>query len=86
MLEIMSRTFRTKPTGRARNIGRHVERVREGHRDTTAEVVRDNRVTGLREHREYRRRTRAMLKHGEYGSVLAGKKRRYGDRYGEYEW
>ena len=50
------------------------------------ELSRDDRVTGLREHREYRRRTRQSLKRGDVGSVTAGKKRRYGDRYGNYEW
>ena len=82
----VSQRFRKQPTDRGRTTLPYIQTVRDGYRDMSVEIDCDNRVTGLREHRQYRRRTRAMLKHGEYGSVLVGKKRRYGDRYGEYEW
>ena len=82
----MSRTFRKQPADRAHTALPYIQTVRDGYRDMSVEIDRDDRVTGLREHRQYRRRTRATLKHGDYGSVLVGKKRRYGDRYGEYEW
>ena len=81
----MSRTFRKQPTWRGSATRQYVERVRDGYRDLGVELARDDRVTGLREHRDYRRRTRRSLRLGEYSAVLAGKKRRYGDRYGEYE-
>ena len=83
---MMSRTFRRQPTIRAWETGRRLETVRDGYRDMAVELSRDDRVTGLREHREYRRRTRRSLKLGDSLSVVAGKKRRYGDRYGAYEW
>ena len=82
----MSRTLRNQPTDRACDAGGYGEVVRDGFRDMTVELVRDFRVTGLREHKEYRRRTRRSLRLGDYSLVLAGKKRRYGDRYGSYEW
>ena len=83
----MSRTFRKQPTWIQRSeTGPYLDTVRDGYRDMGVELSRDDRVTGLREHREYRRRTRQSLKRGDVGSVTAGKKRRYGDRYGNYEW
>lgn len=81
----MSRTFRKQPTRRGLETRPYLEQVRDGYRDIGVELARDDRVTGLREHRDYRRRTRRSLRLGEYSAVLVGKKRRYGDRYGGYE-
>ena len=60
--------------------------VRDGRTGFTTAIRRDNRATGLREHKQYRARTRVELKGGNDDAVASGKMRRYGDRYGIYEW
>ena len=59
--------------------------VRDGRTGFTTAIRRDNRATGLREHKQYRGRTRVELKGGNGDAVESGKVRRYGDRYGDYE-
>ena len=86
----MSRTYRkelTQDTDNQRYIVRKLRNeslVRDGHTSIFTAVRRDNRNTGLREHKQYRARTRIELKGGD-DVVASGKKRRYGDRYGDYE-
>ena len=55
----------------------------DGKQDTRTQVARDNRATGLRDHRRDRRITKASLKEGE-DNALSGKHRRYSGRYGAY--
>ena len=87
----MSRTYRRELTQDTDNWRYIIERlpneslVRDGRNSIYTAVRRDNRCTGLREHRQYRARARVELKRGNDEAVAAGKKRRYGDRYGIYE-
>lgn len=87
----MSRTYRkelTRDTYNPRYVLRRLRNeslVRDGRNSIFTAVRRDNRSAGLREHKQYRARTRAELKGGNNGAVLSGKKRRYGDRHGSYE-
>ena len=60
--------------------------IRDGRTGFTTIIRRDTRATGLREHKQYRARTRIELKGGNDDAVASGKMRRYGDRYGRYEW
>ena len=78
----MSRTFRKQPDELA---GSFMRRMRDGQQTLRKLVKRDNRVTGLRDHKLHRGRTRLQLRTEEAENVTAGKKRRYGDRYGNYE-
>ena len=48
------------------------------------DIKRDNRVTGLRDHRAHRASARRALRDGE--EIRGGKARRYGDVYGVYRW
>ena len=80
----MSRTFRNQPTSLSWDEGKHTAVTRDGQRDIALELHRDYQATGLREHKQYRARTRQALKTSDYDAVLTGKKRRYGDRYGDY--
>lgn len=82
----MSRTFRTQPTSGPYGFPPHLHVVRDGYRDLGIELARDHRATGFRDHREFRRRARQLLRNGDDESILAGKRRRYGHRYGNYEW
>ena len=87
----MSRTYRkelTQDTDNQRYIVKRLRDmclIRDGRNSISTAVRRDNRNTGLREHKQYRARTRIELKGGNDDAVAAGKKRRYGDRYGDYE-
>ena len=87
----MSRTYRrelTQDTDNQRYVvrrSRNESLVRDGRNSIFTAVRRDNRCTGLREHRQFRARARIELKLGNDEAVASGKKRRYGDRYGIYE-
>ena len=87
----MSRTYRrelTRDTENPRYVLRRLRDeslIRDGRNSILTAVRRDNRNTGLREHKQYRARTRIELKGGNDDAVASGKKRRYGDRYGDYE-
>ena len=90
----MSRTFRKQPSerrnerlGTAGPGGPHafLGTIRDGQQTWRKLVRRDSRVTGLREHKLHRTRTRQQLQSGDEGAVTAGKTRRYGDTYGAYE-
>ena len=88
----MSRTYRkelTQDNDNPRYVVRRLRNeslVRDGHNSIFTALRRDNRSTGLREHRQFRARARIELKLGNDEAVAAGKKRRYGDRYGRYEY
>lgn len=56
----------------------------DGKQDWRTRVARDDRATGLRDHKRDRRLARASLKFGEDG-LPGGKRRRYSERYGSYE-
>ena len=71
----MSRTFRRYITGRGR----------DGNQDWPTIVARDDRATGLRDHKRDRRVARESLKSGDGDALPGGKRRRYSERYGEYE-
>ncbi len=58
---------------------------RDGKQDLLTRVVRDNRATGLRNHRQARRVAKVALRSGETDGLTSGKRRRYGDRYESYE-
>ena len=58
---------------------------RDGKKDWRTMIARDNRVTGLRNHKTDRRAAKASLKTGE-DTALSGKHRRYSNRYGNYEF
>ena len=76
----MSRTIRTN---------RFDERIRDGKTDFATIIKRDERVTGLRDrdHRWDRHNTRSHLKSDPEGDVIiAGTRRRYTARYGDYDW
>ena len=81
----MSRTRRsvlkTTPSGRAAE-----KRVPDRERKNAfmVDIRRDDRVTGLREHRAHRARAKRSLKQGE--EVRGGKIRRYGDFFEAYRW
>lgn len=75
----MSRTFRKNCFG---------ESMRDGKSDFLTIVRRDDRATGLRDrdHRWDRRKTRSHLKsEPENDVIIAGTRRRYTARYGDYE-
>ena len=55
----------------------------DGKKDWRTMIARDNRATGLRDHRRDRHITKASLKDGE-DNALSGKHRRYSGRYGTY--
>ena len=57
---------------------------RDGETDLRTIVQRDNRATGLRDHRRDRREARVELRLNEDDTAVAGKKRRYSTRYGDY--
>ena len=60
--------------------------ARDGKVDWKTVIARDNRATGLRDHRRDRREARVNLKaEGEDTNLAGGKRRRYSDRYGTYE-
>ncbi len=71
----MSRTIRRYISGPGR----------DGKQDLRTLVARDDRATGLRDHKRDRRVARALLKSGNGDSLPAGKRRRYSERYGSYE-
>ena len=79
----MSRTRRSvlekTPSGRA-----ILQRApdRERGKALLVDLRRDDRVTGLRDHRVHRARARRFLKRGE--EIRGGKARRYGDFHGAY--
>ena len=88
----MSRTYRKELIKDADNQRYVVKRlrneslIRDGRTSIFTALRRDNRSTGLREHKQYRARTRVELKGGNDDDVASGKMRRYGDCYGIYEW
>ena len=57
----------------------------DGKQDWRTRVARDDRATGLRDHKRDRRLARASLKSGDADGLPGGKRRRYGGRYGSYE-
>ena len=70
----------------SRTIRRYIEGLgRDGKQDWRTRVARDDRVTGLRTQKRDRRVAKAAIKAGQEDSLLSGKRRRYSDRYGEYE-
>ena len=69
----MSRTVRSYRDGKGR----------DGQQDFRTTVARDNRATGLRDHRGERQAARTSLRMGE-DTALSGKHRRYSRRYGTY--
>ena len=58
---------------------------RDGKQDWRTTVARDDRATGLRDHKRDRRVAKALLKSGDGDNLPAGKRRRYSERYGSYE-
>ena len=58
---------------------------REGKLDFLTRVARDDRATGLRDHKRDRRAARVSLKSGDGDALPTGKRRRYSERYGSYE-
>ncbi len=71
----------------ARTIRRFVRGTgRDGQRDWTTIIRRDSRATGLRDHRHDRRAARISLRVDAEDTVAAGKRRRYSERYGTYEY
>ena len=58
---------------------------RDGRPDWSTLIARDNRATGLRDHKRDRRTAKATLKSGDNDALPNGKRRRYSDRYGDYE-
>ena len=71
----------------SRTIRRYIEGPgRDGKQDWRTIIARDNRATGLRTQKRDRHVAKAALKAGQEERLLVGKRRRYSDRYGEYEW
>ncbi len=62
--------------------------ARDGKPDWNTIIARDNRATGLRDQKQDRRKTRSEMKNEdpEDSNVAGGKRRRYSDRYGSYEY
>ena len=58
---------------------------RDGKQDWRTRIARDDRATGLRDHKRDRRLARASLKSASEDTLPSGKRRRYSDRYGAYE-
>ena len=58
---------------------------REGKQDLLTRVARDDRATGLRDHKRDRRVAKVSLKSGDGDALPTGKRRRYSERYGSYE-
>ena len=58
---------------------------RDGRPDWSTLIARDNRATGLRAHKRDRRTAKSTLKSGDGDGLSNGKRRRYSDRYGDYE-
>lgn len=83
----MSRTRRRVLTHREDGPGVVERQVgeRERKKAFVTDIKRDNRVTGLREHRAHRQQARRELR-SEEDTVRQGKVRRYGTFYGAYEW
>ena len=71
----MSRTTLRYLNGPRRDDGTHWQ----------TRVVRDDRVSGLREHRRDRRAAKTALTSGSGDDLPNGTRHRYRDRYGEYE-
>ena len=71
----MSRTSRKHLNGNGR----------DGKHDFMTLIARDDRVTGLRDHRRDRRTARESLRRGE-DKILSGKHRRYSNRHGAYRY
>ena len=71
----MSRTTRSYIAGTGR----------DGKQEWRTRVARDDRATGLRDHKRDRRLARACLKSDNGDALPGGKRRRYSERYGSYE-
>ena len=70
----------------SRTIRRYIDGPgRDGKQDWRTRVARDNRATGLRTQKRDRRVAKAAMKSGQENSLSSGKRRRYSDRYGDYE-
>ena len=70
----------------SRTIRRYIDGPgRDGKQDWRTRITRDNRATGLRTQKRDRRVAKAAMKCGEGDSLSSGKRRRYSDRYGDYE-
>ena len=57
----------------------------DGKQDWRTRIARDNRATGLRTQKRDRRVAKVALKSGQEDSLHSGKRRRYSERYGDYE-
>ena len=69
-----------------RTIRRYIDGPgRDGKQDWRTRIARDNRATGLRTQKRDRRVAKAAMKSGQENSLSSGKRRRYSDRYGDYE-
>lgn len=70
----------------SRTIRRYIDGPgRDGKQDWRTRIARDSRATGLRTQKRDRRVAKAAMKCGEGDGLSSGKRRRYSDRYGEYE-
>lgn len=79
-------TYPAEQTAMARTRRNYLEGPgRDGKVGLKTIVARDNRATGLRDHRQDRRAARVALKDDEDETVTSGKMRRYSNRYGDYE-
>ena len=92
----MSRTFRNIPTNtqkplptqreRRQPTPSFIQKTPDGKRNITAELIRDNRATGLRSHREDRRAARVVLRTEDEDVLPTGKMRKYSLKYGNYKY
>ena len=92
----MSRTFRKIPTNtqqplvpqgeRRQPTPSFIQQTPDGKRNITVELIRDNRATGLRSHREDRREARIVLRTEDEHVLPTGKMRRYSLKYGNYKY
>ena len=84
----MSRTYRDIPADIPRRKGMYITRERDGKRNISLELRRDDRVAGLREHKQERAGIRQQLLIGPEADEhpRAGKMRRYTRKYGAWEY
>ena len=83
----MSDTYRNLPIDNPITkitIKRVPERMRK--QSWAVEIMRDNRVTGLRDHKIHRAQVRRKLRLGLGEEVRIGKIKKYGTFYGSYKW
>ena len=58
---------------------------RDGKQDWLTRIARDDRATGLRDHKRDHRVANTSLKSGDGNGLPSGTCRRYIDHYGSYE-